>query len=263
MMLFDVYDRPGAETVLLSSGLGGAAAYWAPQLELLRARYRVVAYDHAGTGRNRKALPDCYRIEDMAAEASGVLDASGTLACHFVGPALGGLIGLALAMQAPERLLSLVVINGWARMDAHTRRCFEARRTLLRLAGVEAYVRAQALFLYPATWLATHEEQAAAEDRHGVAGFQGAETLERRIAALEAFDATAALPGLQTRTTVIAAQDDLLVSATQSEAVAAALPKATLQRLDWGGPAVHVTDPGHFNPQLLDALAGAQPGTSR
>src|SRR5882757_2971981 len=70
-MAFDVHesDRPGAETVLLSAGLGGAAGYWTPQLAALRARYRVVTYDQDGTGRKRSTeLPAGYSIADMADE---------------------------------------------------------------------------------------------------------------------------------------------------------------------------------------------------
>ena len=112
--------RPGAETVLLSAGLGGAAGYWTPQLAALRQRYRVVTYDQAGTGRNRRELPADHSIAAMADEVLAVLDASGTPACHFVGHALGGLVGMDLAVRRPERLRSLTVVNGWAKAHAHT-----------------------------------------------------------------------------------------------------------------------------------------------
>ena len=252
-MQFDVLPSD-APTVLLSSGLGGAASYWTPQLPALRERFRVITYDQAGTGRNPQVLPDEYRIADMADEVLAILDASDTASCHFVGHALGGLVGLDLAVRAPGRLQSLTLVNSWARADPHTLRCFEARLTLLQHAGPAAYVRAQPIFLYPATWLAAHEEKMAAEDIHGVAGFQGEATLRKRIGALLRFDATAALPGIAIPTAVIAARDDVLVPATQSERLAAAIPGAVLHMAEWGGHSVNVTDPAWFNAALMEFL---------
>src|SRR6202171_860276 len=106
---FDVLDcaGPGAETVLLSAGLGGTAGYWTPQLAALRERYRVVTYDQAGTGRNRRDLPADHSISAMADEVLAVLDATATPACHFVGHELGGLAGLDLAPRRIARLRSL------------------------------------------------------------------------------------------------------------------------------------------------------------
>src|SRR5271169_3406283 len=105
-MTFDVHDNAGlgAETVLLSAGLGGAAGYWTPQLAALTARYRVIAYDQAGTGRAKRALPEDHSIEAMADEVAGILDATKTEACHLVGHALGGLVGLDMARRMPKRL---------------------------------------------------------------------------------------------------------------------------------------------------------------
>jgi aminoacrylate hydrolase len=255
-MLFDVHpsERPGAETVLLSSGLGGAAGYWAPQLAALRAQYRVITYDHAGTGRNQRATPEGYTIADMADEVLGILDAADTPVCHFVGHALGGLVGLDLALRHPSRLRSVSVVNGWAKMDAHTKRCFTARLTLLQHAGPAAYVAAQPIFLYPASWLAAHEAEMAAEEAHGVAGFQGEANLRRRVAALQAFDATSRLGGIRLPVLVMAARDDVLVACTQSERLAAAIPGADLQMAPWGGHSLNVTAPADFNGGLLQFL---------
>lgn len=256
MVAFDVQDcdRPGTATVLLSSGLGGAATYWAPQLPVLRRHFRTITYDHAGTGRSAGILPDGYSIDDMAAEVLPVLDAAGVADCHFVGHALGGLVGLALARSAPARLRSLTVVNAWAKVDLHTLRCFEARLSLLRYAGVRAYVRAQPIFLYPAMWLAANEALLAKEDDHGVAGFQGEPNLLRRVEALRHFDARDDLADIDSPALVIATRDDMLVSASQSEHLAAHLPHGRLALLERGGHAVNVTAPEAFNDLLIPFL---------
>ncbi len=255
-MYFDVLDgpRPDAETVLLSAGLGGAAGYWAPQLAALRARYRVVTYDQAGTGRDKRKLPADYSIAAMADEALAVLDASATGACHFVGHALGGLVGLDLAAGHADRLLSLTVVNGWAAAHAHTRRCFESRLMLLAHGGPQAYVRAQPIFLYPADWLAQNALRMEREEAHGLEAFQGTATLRRRIAALLAFDATARLSGLRTPSLLFAARDDVLVPSAMSVRLAMAIPGSTLHVAPWGAHAVSVTQPELFNSVLLDFL---------
>jgi aminoacrylate hydrolase len=253
---FDVIesDRVGAETVLLSAGLGGAAGYWTPQLAALKARYRVVTYDQAGTGRAKRALPEDHSIEAMADEVLAILDATKTDTCHLVGHALGGLVGLDIARRVPKRLKSLTVVNGWAKADDHTKRCFEARLLLLKHAGPEAYVRAQPIFLYPAMWLAKNAERAKHEDAHGLAGFQGADTLRRRIDALLRFDTTADLAAIRLPVLVVASRDDVLVPATRSEELAAGIPGAELHMAAWGGHGINVTEPEAFNAAMLDFL---------
>ena len=257
---FDVHDGPSpdAPTVLLSSGLGGTAGYWAPQLEALRQRYRVVTYDQAGTGRNGGELPSDHGISGMADEAAAVLDASETVTAHFVGHALGGLVGLALAQRRPERLRSLTVVNGWTAAHAHTRRCFDMRLALLEHEGPAAYVRAQPIFLYPADWLARNADRAAKEEMHGLAGFQGANNLGARIAALLAFDARSSLADLRLSTLIVAARDDVLVPSVMSEELAAAIPDARLHVEPWGGHAINVTEPQRFNTLLIDFLSYAR-----
>jgi aminoacrylate hydrolase len=253
---FDVHEseRPGAPTVLLSAGLGGTAGYWAPQLAALETRYRVVAYDQAGTGRNKRDLPDDHSIAAMANEAVAVMNATNTGKAHFVGHALGGLVGLDLAVRHPDRLRSLTVVNGWTAAHAHTKRCFELRLMLLKHEGPAAYVRAQPIFLYPADWLAKNAARAAQEEAHGLSGFQGAETLKRRIAALLAFDATPHLASLSTPTLISAARDDVLVPCSMSEQLAASIPGSTLDIAPWGAHAINVTQPDAFNAALLKFL---------
>ena len=246
----------GAPSVLMSSGLGGSAGFWRPQLPgLVAAGWRVVVYDQRGTNRSPGVLPDDYAIADMARDVVEVLDASGTARCHLVGHALGGLVGLQLALDAPGRVASLVLINAWSKPNPHSARCFDARIALLAGSGRRAYVEAQPIFLYPAAWSAAHAEHVAAEVDHAYDNFPGDANLLARIGALRAFDVDARLGDIGVPTLVATATDDVLVPWTCSQRLADGLPNATMERVVHGGHAHNVTEADAFNPVLLKFLA--------
>ena len=248
------------EIVILSSGLGGSASYWTPNLPALAAGHRVLLYDHRGTGRSDRNLPAAVKVEDMAADVLGLVDALEVERAHFVGHAAGAAIGLALALEAPERLLSLVAINGWARLDPHFARCFEARLTLLLHGGPRAYLRAQPIFLYPAAWISEHSARLDAETEDQLHHFAGADSLERRIAALQSFFVEDRLREIRTPLLALAASDDMLVPWTCSRALSEAVADASLEVMDWGGHACNITDPGTFDRIILAWLAGGSKG---
>ncbi|SEK14369.1 MULTISPECIES: pyrimidine utilization protein D [unclassified Variovorax] len=241
-----------AATVLLSSGLGGSAGFWQPQLgALIAAGHRVIAYDQRGTGRSPAALPEAYAIADMANDVREILDATNTSRCHFAGHALGGLVGLQLALDAPSRIASLVLINAWSKPNPHSARCFDARLALLGAVGPRAYVEAQPIFLYPAAWCAAHAKRVADEVDHAFAHFPGEANMRARIAALRAFDIDARLAGIAAPTLVAAAKDDVLVPWTCSLRLTDGLPNATLNLMAHGGHAHSVTEADAFNSTLL------------
>ena len=246
----------GEEAVVLSAGLGGAAAFWAPQRALLEQHFRVVAFDQRGTGRNPGALPEGYTIGHMADDVLEVLDAAGITRAHFLGHAVGGLVGLELARRNPERLGRLVLVNAWAQVDRHTARCFDIRIGILHAQGPAAYVAAQPLFLHTAPYISANFEKILAEVAHGTAHFQGAENLLKRIGAGRGFDARDDLARITAPTLVAASRDDLLVPWTASEALAAGLPDAELWVVAEGGHAFTVEQPEAFNAKLITFLAG-------
>ena len=245
-----------AATVLLSSGLGGSAGFWQPQLgALVEAGHRVVVYDQRGTGRSPDVLPDDYAIAHMARDVIEILDAAGTARCHFVGHALGGLVGLQLALDAPDCVASLVLINAWSKPNPHSARCFDARLALLGALGARAYVEAQPIFLYPAAWCAENARRVADEVDHAFAHFPGEANMRARIAALRAFDIDARLGAITAPTLIAAAKDDVLVPWTCSQRLADGLHDVTLDFMPHGGHAHSVTEAAAFNRSLLDFLA--------
>ncbi|WP_241572640.1 pyrimidine utilization protein D [Rosenbergiella nectarea] len=246
-------EGPEVSTVVLSSGLGGVGNFWQPQLASLERYYRVIVYDQRGTGGSPAQLPDDYSMAMMAQDVVLLLDHLAIQRCHFVGHALGGIIGLTLAELYPQRLLTLVVINGWAALNPHTQRCFEVRRNLLSIS-VDAYLQAQPCFLYPADWLAQHEQQIAAEEAFQRQHFQGQHNLLRRLEALMAVDLKASLGQITLPCLVICTKDDLLVPWMCSLQLAERLVNSRYIALDYGGHAMTVTDPIPFTEQLIQWL---------
>lgn len=244
------YEVHGHGTpVALSAGMGGSGSFWAPQLDALAKRHQVILYDHVGTGRS---APGNRSIAGMADDIACVLDHAGVDAAHVVGHAIGGIVGIELALRHPKRLRSLAVVNGWGRADPFLRRCFEIRKALLNQSGPQAYVRAQPLFLYPPQWISENIAHLDAEEERILKHFPSVATMNQRIDMFLAFEGGKRLAEINVPTLLSSAKDDALVPAYLTRELAAAIPDSRVHEVDWGAHAFSVVTPGVFNDTLLD-----------
>lgn len=245
-------DKP---LVVLSSGLGGSAHFWQGQIPALEQNYRVLVYDQQGTGRSPAVLADNYTISHMANELLELLEEQDVQQCHFVGHALGGLVGLEIALKQPALVQSMLLINAWSSPNPHTLRCFNIRKALLHNCSPELYLQMQALLLYPPDWIVNNIEALETEEQHLLAHFPDKDNLLARIKALSEFDVDEQLSKIQVDTLLVANKDDLLVPWQRSQALLEGLPNARLQLFDSGGHACTITEPHVFNDLLLSHLA--------
>ncbi len=122
----------GRPVVLLIMGLGMQLIAWPPALVdgLVAAGYRVVRFDNRDIGLSHHfdhlGVPNVllaslklklglqpsppYRLQDMAADAIGVLDALGIAKAHVLGVSMGGMIAQRVALAAPQRVASLISV---------------------------------------------------------------------------------------------------------------------------------------------------------
>ena len=245
-----------APYLLLSSGLGGHANYWQPQLESLCQHFHVVTYDQEGCHRNTVLLSTDYQISDMAGQVLQVLEQLGITEFHFIGHALGGIIGIELAQLLqfnPARMLSLTLINAWDKLDPHTHKCFETRITLLTTAGAEAYVRAQALFLYPPAWISQNHLQLKSTENRQLEDFPPTHNVLARLNALMQFQLhTRHIKALRnTALHIVANQDDFLVPVHKAQDLFTQLGHGQISILTTGAHASTVTEPHLLNHTLI------------
>ncbi|MEN3755012.1 pyrimidine utilization protein D [Mangrovibacter yixingensis] len=256
-MKLHIHDAPypGAPVMVLSSGLGGSGGYWVAQISALKTQYQVITYDQRGTGENQAELPADYTMAMMADELHHALAQQGVTRYAVIGHALGGLIGIQLALSYPQSITALVIINGWLSLNAQTRRCFAIREQLLSSGGPAAWNLAQPLFLYPAQWLGEQQPRLEAEEALHNAHFQGEANLRARLSALKQADFTQTAGQITQPVLLICARDDLLVPWHCSQMLHECLPTSHLSVMPWGAHACNVTASDTFNSLLLDGLA--------
>jgi len=109
------FGDPADSPILLVAGVGSSMLWWDEGFcaTLAAAGRFVLRYDHRDTGRSVSYEPGRpgYTGADLVADAIGVLDAYGIPAAHVVAVSAGGAFAQLLALDVPERVLSLVLIS--------------------------------------------------------------------------------------------------------------------------------------------------------
>ena len=248
-------DTGRGEPLLLVPGLSGRGSFWAHQVPELARDFRVVVHDHRGTGRSTHSRIR-YSVEQMADDLLRLMDALGIEAAHLVGHSTGGAIGQVLAVEHPGRLKSLVLSATWAGPDPYFRRLFESRKGVLLSQGVEAYLRASALYMAPPAWISAND--ALLDQQHAAALAEAApvEVTISRIDAILRHDRRGQLGAIRAPTLVIVAQDDAITPRFYSEELASRVPGAKLVVLETGGHGVPATCPAAYNAAVGGFLRG-------
>ncbi|MCU0579265.1 MAG: 3-oxoadipate enol-lactonase [Desulfobacterota bacterium] len=135
LLNYELTGKEGAPMVVLSHSLGSSLVMWEPQLSALEPRFRVLRYDTRGHG-GSEAVPGPYTFEMLAADAVALLDELGIPRVHFIGLSMGGMIGQALGIYHPERLVSLTLCDTAAANPPGAREIWQERIDLVRRQGL-------------------------------------------------------------------------------------------------------------------------------
>ena len=102
-----------APVVVLANSLGTTLRVWDDQASALQAR--LLRYDHRGHG-GSPVPPGPYKIEDLGRDLLALLDRLGLERVSFCGISIGGMVGMWLASEAPERVERMVLCCTSARL---------------------------------------------------------------------------------------------------------------------------------------------------
>lgn len=152
-----VVGEAGKPWIVLSNSLGANLSMWEPQLDLLTGRYRVLRYDTRGHGAS-DAPEGPYTLGELVGDVIGLMDALGIGRADFMGLSMGGMTGLGLALDHPDRISRVVCADGRADAPEQFRTMWDQRIAAVEGGGLEAIVEGTL-----ATWL-TEDWRAANAD---------------------------------------------------------------------------------------------------
>jgi pimeloyl-ACP methyl ester carboxylesterase len=253
-------ERP--DLVLLVNGLGSQMTRWPDAFceKLVAKGYRAIRYDNRDTGLSSWPT-EAYALKDMAADGMAVLDAAGVAKAHIAGVSMGGMIVQRMALDYPQRVLSLTSIMSTTGARDAFKSTPEASAVLdVRppdpTADFEAFIAHQMANArtigspaYP--WDETElRQRVIAEYRRA---FNPPGVVRQRQAIGADGDRTEALRKLDLSTVVLHGEVDPLLMKVGGEATAAAIPGAELRIIPGMG---HDLPPGLYD-TFVDAIVTA------
>ncbi len=272
-LCFEQFGRREDPALLLVMGLGTQMLAWHEDFcEQLAARgLRVIRFDNRDNGRStilrhipppttrqlitREVAPG-YTLDDMAADAAGLLEHLGVDAAHVAGASMGGMIAQLLAIRHPERVASLTSImstTGARNVGQPALRLYPIllrRAPRERAAYVEFLVRMTAAIGSPGFPREDDEVRAMAERAYD-RGIHPAGTGRQLAAIMAAPDRTPALRSLDVPALVVHGLADRLVRPSGGRATAAAIPGARLEEIRGMGHDI----PRAVWPRVVDGIA--------
>src|SRR5215510_7440602 len=125
-----------APVLMLSNSLGTTHAMWQPQLDAFKRHFRLVRFDRRGHGGS--GVPKGpYTMEGLARDALAVLDGLGIRKANWCGLSMGGMEGMWLGANAPQRFERLVLSNTSSYFP--DKKGWNDRLALVREKGVPAF----------------------------------------------------------------------------------------------------------------------------
>ncbi|MCF3125430.1 alpha/beta fold hydrolase, partial [Streptomyces arenae] len=217
------FDGPeDAPVLILGASLGTTWHMWDRQIPELSRHWRVFRFDMPGHG-GAPAHP-CGSVGELAERLLATLDELGVQRFGYAGCALGGAIGVELALRHPQRVASLALISASPRFGTADE--FRQRGVIVRSNGLDPIARSA-----PERWFTPGF--AAAQPAITDWAVQMVRTTDpgcyiAACEALAAFDVRAELGRTGVPTLVLVGSEDQVTGQGEARTLVAGIPDARL-----------------------------------
>ena len=242
-------DPEEAPVLIASNSLGTTLRMWDDQAPTLLESFRLLRYDHRGHG-DSPVPPGPYAIDDLGQDILALLDRLEVERFSFCGLSIGGMVGMWLASEAPERVERLVLCCTSARFEPPDD--WNSRAETVRADGVDAIADAV---------LERWFTPGFREDRPDVVEWGGnmlrntpAEGYAGCCEAIRDADLHSKLGAIRAPTLVIAGADDPAAPPDAAELIRDSIPDARLVVVEQAAHLANVEQPVAVTRAVLEHL---------
>jgi 3-oxoadipate enol-lactonase len=242
---------PGAPALVLATSLGTTLEMWEPQVATLAEGFQVVRFDRRGHGGSAVAA-GATTIDDLGTDLIELLDELSIEGASFCGISLGGLEGMWLGINAPERVERLALCCTAAVFAP--RQNWVDRAALVRAEGTGAIVDGALERWFRPSFKSTHPDVV---DRYRAMLLSTpTDGYAACCDALADADLTAQLGQITAPTLVLTGSDDPVVPPSAGVELAAAISGAEHTVIADAAHIANVEQPDAFTAALLNHLGG-------
>jgi 3-oxoadipate enol-lactonase len=241
-------DGPdGAPVLALAGSLGTTTALWEPQLNAFTAGFRVLRVDLPGHGRS-PVPEERFTVDDIGHAALRVLDELELDRVSVCGLSLGGMVGMWLGANAPQRVERLVLACTGAALG--TPEAWAERAALVRSEGMHAVLDGSR-----ERWFSPAFRDSTAARRYlDELLTLSPEGYARCCEALGAFDFRADLARVVPPTLVVYGEQDTVITSEVVETLALGIPGARRTGVE-AGHLANLEQPEEFASAVLGHLS--------
>jgi pimeloyl-ACP methyl ester carboxylesterase len=233
-------------------GLGYSLEMWHRTLPMLAGHYRTIVFDNRGVGRS-DVPPGPYPIATMAADAAAVMDSAGMERAHVFGVSMGGMIAQELALQQPQRVLSLILgctHCGMTKAVPADPQVIKLLFTRATMTPDEAFEATVPIVYDPGTPRERIEEDFALRRRH----YPTERGYLAQLQGIMSWESASRLGRLSVPTLIIHGESDRLVPPENGRILAELIPGARLLMLSEASHIFMTDQPDSSNRAILDFL---------
>jgi 3-oxoadipate enol-lactonase len=244
----------GAPVVALGTSIGTNQGLWDQQAPVLRQRFRLLRFEmrgHGAPGAQSPAPRGPYTIAELGTDVLTLLNAHDIERVAYCGVSLGGMVGMWLAANAPERISRLALCCTSAYLPPAS--MWAQRAATARSEGMAALVEQVLARWFTPAYVQRCPDSVAAvaamlkgTDPEGYAGC---------AEAIAAMDQRAAITAITAPTLVIAAAEDPATPPWHGAQLASAIPGARLTVVRGAAHLANYEAPGEITVALQAHLS--------